>query len=257
MVIVALSILAPRPALAQAADDAELRALRAENKMLQSTLDQRNKEIAALKEEMKSLKGGQGAPVTRPAPPKKEVQPAALKAVQPAQQKQTKEQKRAEYKAILDAMMLKKDFAGIKPTMVGDETNLTFIIANPLNYVNKPVVVCGLVRASDYYNWGYKDAQLTHYSIKFVGVNANREKFGTATLYALRGLGDEVVRMSAKVNEVNPGDIGLLMKFVITINSNRVENLPRLQDRVYEVLDWQFYDDDNKKWGPWRSEVVD
>ena len=55
LAIVVASILALRPAVTQAGDDPEVRALRVENKVLKFTIDQCNKEIAALKNDAKRL----------------------------------------------------------------------------------------------------------------------------------------------------------------------------------------------------------
>src|SRR5262249_3722558 len=58
-------------------------------------------------------------------------------------------------------------------SLVGDETKLTKVKANPRDYVGREFILTGVAEVSDYFNYGYRNSQDTHYAVTF------REALGT------------------------------------------------------------------------------
>ena len=51
--------------------------------------------------------------------------------------------------------------------LVGDETPISAILARPRQYLGKEIILAGAVQVANYYNYGYENANGTHFSLKF------------------------------------------------------------------------------------------
>ena len=52
--------------------------------------------------------------------------------------------------------------------LLGDEAPFASLLAAPRDYLGQPVVICGAVNVANYYNYGYEDAQKTHFCLDVV-----------------------------------------------------------------------------------------
>lgn len=51
--------------------------------------------------------------------------------------------------------------------LVGDETKLVKVKATPHAYIGNEIILTGIAKISDYYDFGYRNSQITHNSIEF------------------------------------------------------------------------------------------
>src|SRR4051794_39789628 len=86
-----------------------------------------------------------------------------------------------------------------------DETSIVRIKANPEKYVGKTFIISGAIQISDYYNYFYRNAKLTHYSLRFVesGTTIGNVEIGTETcsIYLRKNIGAAIVDMITKSEE--------------------------------------------------------
>lgn len=143
-----------------------------------------------------------------------------------------------------------KDSAPRKPIkLLGDETQLQKIKAAPQEYVGKPFVMTGGIRVDDYYNFGYNEAQSTHYSLRFEQA-LGPDKIGEdCTLYLRRDVGREIVnKILAK------SDPQKLARIRVKAVIDPAHFEPNGWDCM-ELLDVQFSTPDYNGWGPWVIET--
>jgi len=163
-------------------------------------------------------------------------------------EKAKREAKTLMYKQSLDVAGRHSDPSGIKA--VGDETPLSAINARATNFIDKAFVLYGGAGISDYYNWQWRDAKETHFSIAFREVNDGRAG-ATASLFLLRGPGED---FADALIEASKRSAHRRVRLKATIPGNRYD--PDSGQIMAEILDWQFLMPDGT-WGPWASEVKD
>jgi hypothetical protein len=136
--------------------------------------------------------------------------------------------------------------------LLGDETSLLEPKASPQKFVNRPIIICGLVSISDYYNYGYEDAKPTHFSLSFHEVTANKQLGEYAHLYLDRKKGGPLVDVITRREKSWPHN-PWVMRVKVLIDPKFTRTFSDAQE-LYTLTDWQFLGDDG--WTPWYSEVV-
>ena len=132
--------------------------------------------------------------------------------------------------------------------LVGDETLLTAVKADPESFVDRPFVVTGGVEVDDYYNYGYRGLDRSYYSLSFHEVRAGDPQiFGErCTLYVRRDdagkrVVDQILAGTAKGKQQ-------LIRVKATLTAERYREGAW---NLCEVLDVQFARPGWKGWRPW------
>ncbi len=121
----------------------------------------------------------------------------------------------------------------------GSETPLIRVKASPRDYIDERFIVIGHAQISDYYNWGYRAAQGTHYSFQLRDAHGGRT---IAHLYLMRGMGDSIAEQLTR--NVERGIPSTPIRAVVSIDSDR-KPMAETWDML-EVHDVQFLDDKNQ-----------
>ncbi|MCD6364375.1 MAG: hypothetical protein J7M14_00710 [Planctomycetes bacterium] len=136
--------------------------------------------------------------------------------------------------------------------LIGDETALRNVKADPLQYIGKKIIVAGGIKVSDSY-WGkYKEARTTHVCFELVECRADISVTGKhMRIYAARNIAGPLIDAVSKTE-----DDGFTYKAIrarICILAFRYDKL--WGSELAELLDWQFLNPDRVSWGPWASEA--
>jgi len=139
---------------------------------------------------------------------------------------------------------------------MGDETLAARVKASPRDYLNRTIVMTGGIRIHDYYNWGYKDAQESHYSLRFQEVISDPpQKLGDdCTLYLNRKLGGNAAKQIVdKIIESTTNSDWKRIRVKVMLDASRFEDHGW---DLLEVLDVQFATRDGKEWEPWIMDAL-
>ena len=134
--------------------------------------------------------------------------------------------------------------------LLGDETHVSAILVSPRNFMGKPVTVVGAVSTVNYYNYGYENAQLTHFSLSFSELTEDKRPIGDLTVYASKDFSQPLVGAILK-NEAKGA--GKLVRLKVVVTSLSFEDQD-FQEMV-ELLDWQFFDLKTGGWTQWARET--
>ncbi len=135
--------------------------------------------------------------------------------------------------------------------LIGDETPLVQVKAEPRKFVGKPFVMTGAIEVSDYYNMAYSEAANSHYSFDFQEAIAPRKLGEDCSIYLKRSIGEKIVeRIILKTKD---GDRARIRVKVVM-------DPPRFRDdgddwQMLELLDVQFSAAGGEEWGPWVIEA--
>ncbi len=131
----------------------------------------------------------------------------------------------------------------------GDDVSLDRVKAGAPDYIDKTFTLCGMIRVWDHYNYGYWDAEKTHYAFQFKPLKKADGHAATenAGLYLLRERGrrlaEQVVRLAERGVEYTT------VRVRATIVGNR-HTSPEAW-RYMELLDWQLWDPARGRWDAW------
>lgn len=133
----------------------------------------------------------------------------------------------------------------------GDETSLTRIKASPVDYVGKVFVICGGIQLDDYFNYGYDDADFSHFSLAFIQAGKDSKPTGErAHLYLSRKFGKDLIEGLVEKQEMSGKQSYVLARVTVTIPRNRFD--PESWE-MFEVLEVQF---PNDEWSDWESGFI-
>jgi len=210
----------------------EIVQLRAENNLLRATLEQRNGEIADLKMALWKLSSATVKPL--------EENIAVLKSRLAELEKEN-----ATLRSI-KALAERGGEVKVVP-LVGDETPLVKVMANPRDYIGKKFIVVGGLRVKNYYNFRYDDAEPTHVSLDLCELRADGSQTREdISLYLSRSVSKRIV--DAVADAVGKGDRTKLVRAKVTILRERYADGMHL---MAEMLDWQFRNAEGTGWEPW------
>ena len=138
--------------------------------------------------------------------------------------------------------------------LVGDETPIVRIRANPRDYIGKVFTICGTVEVSNYWNFKYADAKDTHYSLRFHELDKNAKRLGyqAVNLYVVRGAPLAVVERFVKAEERGAQEV--IVRVKATILPKRFKDAANWE--FLELCDLQFLSQDGKTWEPFLHEGV-
>ncbi|WP_430452264.1 SHD1 domain-containing protein [Rhodopirellula europaea] len=131
----------------------------------------------------------------------------------------------------------------VTPPRVGDEVSLLKVKADPLGFVDKPLIVLGRLTVSSYYNYGYSNAERTHYSMDFDELTASGERGENIQLYVPRQFSAPLV------DRVSESRDGLVLRAKVKLSGARYDGASSWD--LMEVIDWQYYSERNQGWQPW------
>lgn len=127
---------------------------------------------------------------------------------------------------------------------VGNEVSLVRVKADPQQFIDKTFAMIVLVSPSSYFNYGYNNAESTHYSLQFREVNLDGSVGGTGHLYVSRTFSDLLVERVIKT--VETGAKYQLLRVEVTLDSDRYEGASSYD--LLELQDWQYYDATKSQW---------
>jgi len=131
--------------------------------------------------------------------------------------------------------------------LVGDETTPARIVANPAEFLNKEIIICGAALIANNYNYRFSNAANTHYSLDFMCESANLKHIGSLCVYCDRRIGKSLIDKIASVQE--QGKMATLrLKVMVTGNCFKYN---QFQDQV-ELVDWQRLKADRTGWSGWQ-----
>jgi len=131
--------------------------------------------------------------------------------------------------------------------VVGDETLLIKVKADPRDYLGRSFVMTGGIKVASYHNYGYLYAEKSHYSLSFIEVVDNEGNQGERRchLYLARNnLSKNIIDHIIKKTEQNDY---VRIRIKVTLDPNRYEDGAW---NLLELLDVQFSQNDGK-WGDW------
>jgi hypothetical protein len=133
--------------------------------------------------------------------------------------------------------------------LVGDEVSLERVKANAPEYIDKSFVLCGAIRLSDHYNYGYWDAEKTHFAFRFSPIKVHEGQTASegAVLYLLRQRGRRLAEQIVSLAE--HGVEQAIVRVRVTIAGYR-HKAPETW-RYMELVDWQLLNPDRDAWDPW------
>ena len=150
VVVVAFLVLVAPRAIAGEADVGaqELASLKAQLALYRSQVKKKASQAAELRKEMAAMRARLEAEKTQ------------------LQGQLAKSQKRiAELQATVNAMAKKE---GAKPIpLTGDEASVLDMRTNRRKFLDKVVVLCGALKPENYYNYGYDNAEKTHFCLEY------------------------------------------------------------------------------------------
>lgn len=156
---------------------------------------------------------------------------------------------------LLSALFLQGDAVPLIPHLK-DETPILRVKANPRQFLGEPVIFCGGIGVSDYYNFGYRDSSSTHYSLVFREVGKVRSDLSLDFLYLyLEKNAKTAPIMEAIVSRLEKqGATQELLLVRVRASLNPARYFDGENWSLMDLSDVQFYDDDKKAWKPWYFE---
>lgn len=139
--------------------------------------------------------------------------------------------------------------------LIGDETSVTALLANPQKFLERQIVICGVVAVGNYYNFGYGDSSATHFSLRFVQATKDMRPAGKLTVYARRNMAGKLVDEILRVQEREPR-ASKIVRLKVMVTSLSFSQYDGSFGEAVELVDWQFLTPDLSGWGAWAQEKV-
>ena len=131
--------------------------------------------------------------------------------------------------------------------VVGDETPLVKVKANPRDYIDKPFILVGALSVTDHYAGRYSEAKASRVSLCLDELRADASRTGDIIdLYVSRSFSKALVDAVTETTE--KGYAGKLVRVRATIVRDRYDDKAPAQA---ELLDWQFSNAARTGWQPW------
>lgn len=133
---------------------------------------------------------------------------------------------------------------------LGDEMPVTSVISEAEKLRHTPVIICGALRGTHYYYYGYGGkAEATHNSFRFEQVTADAKPIPENVLmvYADKRSFAPLMGLVAGTQE---GGRGTLFRLKVVITSRSFQN-GQFKEMV-ELVDWQRLRGDRNAWTDWR-----
>jgi len=213
-------------------------AKRPEN-IVQAEVDRLRKQVAELLSELKSLKEENGTlrdQISQRSDADKKY--AQLKAAQVA----------AAAKELSDDASIKNDPPIKSIKLLGDESSIAAIIADPASFLKKEIVLCGTGSIQNYYTHNFSNFTESHYSLRFIQRNEKTVDVGDCHIFAERVKFRALVNRMAKLQS-NKGAT-MLFRAKVKMTATCFDDDGRWIE-AFELVDWQPLKPDQSAWGPW------
>jgi hypothetical protein len=136
-----------------------------------------------------------------------------------------------------------------KLPLFGDEISVAELKAFPRKYLGVPVVILGGLKTENYYNYGYNDADITHFSLGFLESTEDAKSNGERlTVYGRRDMAEPLVARILQ-KQKQGGYKGVRLKIEIT---GRSFSRGGAFNENAELLGWQFLHPTENKWEDWQ-----
>jgi hypothetical protein len=140
--------------------------------------------------------------------------------------------------------------------IVGDETSIARIKANPQEYIGKDFILVGGIKVSDYYNFGFSNAAADFYSFRMRTATQKGDLTSDdVAIYVSRFDGAVLAELATK-SEEQKGDVLLAVRLHCTIHAQRLEGDTSHAADSIEATDWQVLAPDGRLWMPWTFESI-
>jgi len=143
-----------------------------------------------------------------------------------------------------------------KLPVVGDEVSLARIKANPDQYTDRPFVITGGIKVSNYYNYWFDKKASDFYSFDLTPVASDGQVAGQdVPVYVSRFLGTALAERVTRVEERARNTI-TAVRLRCIIRSERLQGDLSNAVHVIESTDWQVPSSNLKSWMPWTFESI-
>lgn len=134
--------------------------------------------------------------------------------------------------------------------MTGEEVSLVRLKGNPQDYIGKDFVLCGGVATSDYYNFGYSEANQTHYSYRFFQVDKDMKVASneSAHVYLPKSIGKGFAERVTQVME--GGANAMVVRLRCRVDPRRIGSDHEQILSHIGIVDWAYANPEGG-WKPW------
>lgn len=146
---------------------------------------------------------------------------------------------------------------------VGDdqiyETTLLRVKADPERYTGRKLVLEGSIEVSDYYNFSFRGAEESFYSLQFRELNEGKLRIGEyGHLYLSKkgGYGDGVIDQIIQMSEQDESVIARPIAVKVEVIIPEAIYAQDKQWNMFVLRDVQFYDQRKKEWKNWYFEEL-
>jgi len=140
--------------------------------------------------------------------------------------------------------------------VVGDEVSLPRIKANPDQYTDRPFVITGGIKVSNYYNFWFGNMASDYFSFDLTPVAADGQvESESVPVYVSRFLGAVLAERVTRVEERSRDTI-TAVRLRCVIRSERLQGDVSNVLHAIEATDWQVPASDWKSWMPWTFESI-
>ena len=140
--------------------------------------------------------------------------------------------------------------------VVGDEVSLARIKANPAQFTDRPFVITGGIRISNYYNYWFRKMGTAFFSFELTPVETDgKAARESVPVYVTRFLGGALAERVTRAQEQARDSIAAVRLRCI-IRSERLRGDVSEALDVMEATDWQALSSDSESWMPWTFESI-
>jgi hypothetical protein len=138
--------------------------------------------------------------------------------------------------------------------MMGDETSIVQVIADPQRFIGKPFVIVGGIKCTDIRDLDYQDTG-RFFAFSFTEADADGRMGELANAYQPRPLGVDLIDLTTRFQQEHNGGKLMLVRLKVTLNPDR-QPPSGINARALEILDWQFLCLDQSRWTAWWSQIA-
>ncbi len=132
----------------------------------------------------------------------------------------------------------------------GNETSLVRVKVDPKKYIGESIYLIGVIQSSSYYNYGYRNAESSHFSLDFTEFDSKVQRTrSSAHFYVPRSFSGFLIE---RMNLSEEARRGLLIRAKVTIDPQRYDGASSWD--LLELEDWQLLHPDRTEWQGWSLE---
>jgi hypothetical protein len=139
--------------------------------------------------------------------------------------------------------------------VVGDELSLARLKASADQYIETRFKLAGAITIDDYYNYGFRDAQATHYSFRLTVAAKNGQPDEPVPIYMSRFKGAALAERITRTQE-RQANTAMAVRLECIVRRKRIEGDTSHVASSIEATDWQVLTNDGKTWMPWTFDAI-